>query len=374
MYTIAMQNVIAQSTPSSTAASAPAVHAVFRYLDATIFAAALISIVTSQSWRWIDLRFAGNFIAFIFPWLWLMSLVLLQLPRFLPPRDLPLDSLWRLNRMLLLPTVLIALVLLLNTITFYHLKAALHGQMPWYMPMSLPVLIILLLWLISRPDYIIGRQLATTRPVTSPWRIMRYHGYDLAFMVPLLLILGWVFHGMFLSDPPPPGTDADITVVLGAGTGPGDTCGYTLRQRVLEGVRIFRQHRAYRLLLTGRAPRGKTNPYANEPLAMLKLALASGVPPHDIIVDYHGNNTRYSAYDTAALLHARHWKKVIAVSSDYHLPRTALAFRQLGIHVWTVAAHKGIWPEENPWAVVRELAGYPVYLLDQNYHRPGVTP
>jgi uncharacterized SAM-binding protein YcdF (DUF218 family) len=369
-----MQDSIAQLGPSSTGASVRPVTGIVRFLDAAVLAGALFSVVTLQSWRWMDLRFAGEAIAFILPWLWLISLVILQLLRFFPPRDIPPDSAWRLNRMLLVPSVLVALVLLLNTITFYHLKIALHGRMPWYAPMSLPVLLVLLVWLTCRPDYIISHRAAAIRALAAPWRTMRYRGYDIAFILPLLLVMGWIFHGMFLTNPPPPGTDADIAVVLGAGTAPGDTCGYTLRQRVLEGVRLFKHHRAQRLLLTGRAPRGKNNPYANEPQAMLKLALARGVPPHDLIVDYHGDNTRYSACDAAALIKARHWKQIIAVSSDYHLPRTALAFRQLGIHVWTVAAHKGIWPEVNPWAIVRELAGYPVYYFDRNYHRPGVIP
>ena len=276
--------------------------------------------------------------------------------------------------MLLLPSALIALVLLLNTFTFYHLKMALHGRMPWYMPMSLPVLAALLLWFIARPDYAVSAGASEARTLSTPWRSIRYRSYDFVAMAVMSLIFLWIFHGMFLSNPPPPGTDADVAVVLGAGTGPGDTCGYTLRQRVLEGVTLFKERRAKRLLLTGRAPLGKTNPYKNEPLAMLKLALAQGVPEKALIVDYHGNNTRYSAYDTAALVKAEHWHKIIAVSSDYHLPRISLAFRQLGVHVWTVAARRGIWRQANPWAIARELVGYPVYCLDRNYHRPGRVP
>lgn len=369
-----MQNSILETTPSQSETTCRMAHAYFRLLDSGIFIGALVSVVTLQSWRWMDLRFAGDFMAFFLPWLWLASLLLLQILRFRPPTDISVDSAWRLNRMLLLPSAFIAVVLLLNTLTFYHLKVMLHGRMPWYMPMSLPVFIALIFWLIARPDYVISARAAKAHPASAPWRTISYKGYDFVFIVGMSLIVLWIFHGMFLSDPPPVGIESDVAVVLGAGTGPGDTCGYTLRQRVLEGVELFKAHRAKRLLLTGRAPRGRTNPYKNEPLAMLKLALAKGVPGSAIIVDYHGNNTRYSAYDTAALLKVSHWYNVIAVSSDYHLPRVALAFRQLGVHVWTVPARRGIWREANPWAVVRELAGYPVYWLDQNYHRPERVP
>ncbi|MGC8625561.1 MAG: hypothetical protein ACP5VQ_09905, partial [Phycisphaerae bacterium] len=231
----------------------------FRLLDAAIFLGALVSVVTLQSWRWVDLRFAGGLVAFLLPWLWLASLLLLHGLRVYSPRDIPLPRIARLNRMLLLPSLLMALVLLLNTITFYHLKMALHGRMPWYMPMSLPVLLALLLWLIGRPDRIVGRAVARNAASTAAWRTVRYGSYDVIFIVLVSLLLVWIFHGMFLADPPPPGTNADLAVVLGAGTGPGDTCGYTLRQRVLEGVRLFKEHRVQRLLLTGRAPRGNTN-------------------------------------------------------------------------------------------------------------------
>jgi len=374
IYTHVMQNPILETTPSQSETTCRKANACFRFLDSGIFLGALVSVVTLQSWRWIDLRFAGDFMAFFLPWLWPFSLLLLQILRFRPPTDISLDSAWRLNRMLLLPSAFIAVVLLLNTLTFYHLKVTLHGRMPWYMPMSLPVLIALIFWLIARPDYVISARAAKALPASTPWRTIDYKYFDFVFIVGMSLILLWIFHGMFRSDPPPAGIESDIAVVLGAGTGPGDTCGYTLRQRVLEGVELFKAHRAKRLLLTGRAPRGRTNPYKNEPLAMLKLALAKGVPGTAIIVDYHGNNTRYSAYDTAALVKVSHWHNVIAVSSDYHLPRIALAFRQLGLHVWTVPARRGIWQQTNPWAIVRELAGYPVYWLDQNYHRPERVP
>ena len=374
IYTHGMHDTIVQSSPVALDTASRKAGIFFRLLDFGIFFGALVSVATLQSWRWLDLRFAGAFIAFILPWIWLASLIILQILRFHPPTDMSPDSTWRLNRMLLLPSALIAVVLLLNTVTFYHLKIILHGLMPWYMPMSLPVEVVMILWFIGRPDYAVSAGAAATRTLSPPWRTIVYKSYDFIAMAVMALIFLWIFHGMFLADPPPPGMDADVAVVLGAGTGRGDTCGYTLRQRVLEGVALFKEHRAKCLLLTGRAPRGKTNPYKNEPLAMLKLALARGVPEKALIVDYHGNNTRYSAYNTAALVKAEHWHKLIAVSSDYHLPRTSLAFRQLGLHVWTVAARRGIWRETNPWAVVRELVGYPVYWLDQNYHRPGRVP
>ncbi len=374
IYTHGMHTTSLPSSPVASSTACRNTGIFFRLLDSGILLGALVSILTLQSWRWLDLRFAGAFIAFLLPWLWLASLVILHILRFRPPTDLSPDSAWRLNRMLLLPSAFIALVLLLNTVTFYHLKMVLHGRMPWYMPMSLPVLVVMILWFIARPDYAVSAGAAAARTPSPPWHSINYKRYDFIAMTFMALIFLWIFHGMFLTNPPPPGMDADIAVVLGAGTGPGDTCGYTLRQRVLEGVALFKAHRAKRLLLTGRAPRGKTNPYKNEPLAMLKLTLAQGVPEKALIVDYHGNNTRYSAYNTAALVKAGHWHKVIAVSSDYHLPRTSLAFRQLGVHVWTVAARRGIWQETNPWAVVRELVGYPVYWLDQNYHRPGRMP
>ena len=374
IYTHGMHNTLLPSSPGASNTACRKTGIFFRLLDSGIFLGALVSVLSLQSWRWLGLRFAGAFIAFLLPWLWLGSLIILQILRFRRPMDISSDSAWRLNRMLLLPSALIALVLLLNTLTFYHLKMALHGRMPWYMPMSLPVLAVLLLWFIARPDYAISARAAEARIPSPPWHSISYKSYDFIAMAVMALIFLWIFHGMFLANPPPPGTDADVAVVLGAGTGPGDTCGYTLRQRVLEGVALFKEHRAKRLLLTGRAPRGKTNPYKNEPLAMLKLALAQGVPEKAIIADYHGNNTRYSAYDTAALVKAEHWHKIIAVSADYHLPRISLAFRQLGLHVWTVAARRGIWWEANPWAIVRELAGYPVYWLDQNYHRPEHVP
>ncbi len=353
-----------------------------QFLDFAIFAAATVSLLTNQTWRWIDLRLVGFYSQIWLPALWVLSLLFLHLVRQVPRNaavTLTTASLARRGRMAtlaLLPSCLIAVILLLNTIYFYHLFTLPDFDPSDPIPLCLYVLVVLLRWLAARPD----RYLLMPRK-SAPLTIAPLRHWRIATNSPLLTIFAacwtvlmlYVFLFAFHADPPPPGVTADVGVVFGNNTLPGDVCGRALRYRTLEAIHLYQRGVIRHIILSGAAPHGQTSPAKNEPLAMLKLCLAHHLPRSAIILDFHGNNTRYSCYNARRIMLAHHWKTVIGISSDYHLPRIELAFAQNHIHAWTIAGHPVRWRQSSLFALVRELAGYPVYWLDPHYHQPEPT-
>ncbi len=348
-------------------------------VDFAILAAATISVLTNQSWRWIDLRFIGFYAQIWLPAAWVISLLILRLVRQVPGNaavTLTATDLSRRGRwatLALLPSWLIAAVLVVNTIYFYHLRTLPDFDPSDPIPCCLYVLLVLLPWLAARPDrYLLVPRKSGMPAITPPrrWRIAVDSPASTIFAVCWTVLMLYVFLFAFHADPPPRGVTADVGVVFGNNTLPGDICGRALRYRTLEAIHLYQSGVIRHLILSGAAPTGPENPSKNEPLAMLKLCLAHHVPRKAILLDFHGNNTRYSCYNARRIMRAHHWKTVIGISSDYHLPRIRLAFAQNHIDAWTMAGHPLRWRQTSLFALLRELVGYPVYWLDPHYHQP----
>ena len=351
----------------------------FRCLDELIFWAAGLSILTGQSWRWIDLRFAGPTMQWFLPGLWLVSLVGLAITRHVdfpgggPITAQRLQQRLRMNRLLLLPTWLIIVVLCFNTLCYYTIWYERDGNLAFIIPMGLPVLIAVLLWMAGWP----GRALAANGALPPPLKHCRRwqrSGYDNVATVVILLFMLWIFEFALRADPPPRNVRVNLAVVFGNKVLPGEVCGQTMWDRTFAAVALYGAGRVGHIMVSGRAPYGAADPRQNETLAMYDLCRNLGVPAAALIKDFHGDNTRYSVYDAVALMKEHHWKTVVGVSSDYHLPRIRLSFAQLGVRAWTLASHGHQWRETNPFALVRELVAYPVYLVDTNYHKPWKHP
>ncbi len=349
-----------------------------RLLDELVYWGAGVSILTGQSWRWIDLRFAGGSMQTFLPGLWLASLMALAVARRVDfPRRGPitperLRRRLRWNRLLLLPSWLIMLVLFLNTVTYYEIWNQRDGDLAFFIPMCLPVLLVLAAWMGQWPGRILAAKPESLLPPPVKYcRLIPPHAwYDQAAEGCVILLMVWIFGFAFRSNPPPKNMRADLAVVFGNAVLPHDVCGRTMENRTLAAIGLYERRRVRYLMLSGRAPHGAGDPRQNETLAMYNLCRAAGVPARNLIKDFHGDNTRTSVYDAVNLMRRRRWKTVVAVSSDYHLPRIRLAFAQLGVRAWTAPSVSRQWRQTNPYALLRELVAYPVYLLDPDYHDP----
>ncbi|HTV47078.1 MAG TPA: YdcF family protein [Phycisphaerae bacterium] len=351
--------------------------AAYRFLDNFIFISATASVLTGQTWRWMSLDFAGQITAAALPIVWLVSLICLALNRRVgrtPAGGMEEEKLrrkLRINRLLLIPSWLVLLVLAMNTADYFRLWKMVDGDLPFWMPMCLPVMLVLAAWLLGRPDQLLagpaGKPATEALPLGCRWRAGR--ALDAVLIAPAALLVIWVFFFEYRADPPPKNTTVDVAVVLGNLVLPNDTCGFIMRNRVLAAIELYKQKRVRYIIVSGNAPNGIDNLENNSTLAMAALCLSNGIPADKLILDFHGDNTRFSAENAVRIMRENHWTSVVGVSSDYHLPRIALAFAQLGVHAWTVPAINGYWSQSDPKSMVREWIALPTYWLNTTYHR-----
>jgi uncharacterized SAM-binding protein YcdF (DUF218 family) len=128
---------------------------------------------------------------------------------------------------------------------------------------------------------------------------------------------------------------ADAVVVLGGILGPatpaGVVPGWTESvERFEAGVALMQSGRADRLIFTG-ARRHWLDHYTTEGAELRRLAIARGVPAEKILVTGSINNTATEAAAVAELMKANGWKRIILVTSGWHMPRAALQFRRAGV-------------------------------------------
>ena len=134
-----------------------------------------------------------------------------------------------------------------------------------------------------------------------------------------------------------------------------------LKGRVLTAVSLYKRGLVHTLVLSG----GR-NGAASQVTAMRSLALQQGVPSSCVLCDYEGVNTAATVRDTVPLLRAHDLRRVIVVSDFYHLPRLKLAYASAGLDVLTVPAKGGAWIRQTPFLIVRDDAGFWVYLLRES--------
>jgi uncharacterized SAM-binding protein YcdF (DUF218 family) len=151
---------------------------------------------------------------------------------------------------------------------------------------------------------------------------------------------------------------AQAAVVLGAQVLRDGRPTIALRGRVMTAVALYRRGLVGTLVLSG----GR-NGSVSQVTAMRALALQQGVPASAVLCDERGVNTAATVRDTVPMLRARGLRRVIAVSDFYHLPRVKLAFASAGLDVLTVPARGGAWIKQTPFLIVRDDAGFWVYLL-----------
>ncbi len=126
-------------------------------------------------------------------------------------------------------------------------------------------------------------------------------------------------------------------IVFGAGLRQDGSPTAILRDRVEMAARLYFEGRVERLLFSG------DNRFVdyNEPAAMRQYALALGVPPEAIVLDYAGRRT----YDTC--YRARHifrLEQAILVTQTFHLPRAIYTCNRLGLEAIGVASDFRTYP------------------------------
>jgi uncharacterized SAM-binding protein YcdF (DUF218 family) len=117
-------------------------------------------------------------------------------------------------------------------------------------------------------------------------------------------------------------------VIFGARLKPDGSAGAALKRRIAGALAAARNNPDAHFLVTGAQPQaGRT-----EAEIMRQLLIAAGIPEERILVEDAAHNTRSSAINCTAMLHARPALRPVAVCSDrFHQPRCILLLRQCGL-------------------------------------------
>lgn len=174
---------------------------------------------------------------------------------------------------------------------------------------------------------------------------------------------------------------ADAIVLLGGGVYPitGDMASPDMRaaaDRVWHAARLYQAGKAPLILACG----GKvwdspnTQPEAD---AMQTLLNAFGVPDSAIVTESASRNTRQNAVLSAGLAAERGIRRVLLVTSGWHMPRSVATFRRVGLDVipattdsprlpprpWIFAIIPSVYSLSNSSQALREHLGLLVYRL-----------
>lgn len=134
----------------------------------------------------------------------------------------------------------------------------------------------------------------------------------------------WLVAQPYRLESPEQAPPCQAIVILGAKVEQSGTPSPALRDRLAQGLALYQQGKAPKILVTGDGE----NPSRNEVEAMEHYLLEREVPTQDIIQDPHGLNTYASLYRAK---HKYRLDSVLIVTQDYHLGRSLYLGRQLGL-------------------------------------------
>jgi SanA protein len=154
----------------------------------------------------------------------------------------------------------------------------------------------------------------------------------------------------------------EIAIILAAEVHPNGAPSAVLRDRILTGIELYKAGRADALVMSGETP---------EPEIMRSFAIQQGIPPEDIILDNYGLRTYDTCYRAANVYQL---KETIVVTQLFHLPRTLLLCREMGIDVVGVPAQPTVfWPHQTLWWQTRETLATVLAFSDLYLRPPDVS-
>jgi uncharacterized SAM-binding protein YcdF (DUF218 family) len=189
-----------------------------------------------------------------------------------------------------------------------------------------------------------------------------------AFVAAVALASALVFF-LLLTYQNPPQQPVDLAVVLGNRVLPDGTASAPLEERTLAAIDLYQRGMAKHLFLSGAVWDAKRpgEHQLNEVAAMREVCIAHGIPESAFTLDPIGINTRATADNAHVFMKANGYTSAVVCTSNYHLFRTVLAFRQAGISAFGVASVQTVWTPVDPYEAVRDLVGIVVYTLDPHY-------
>jgi SanA protein len=126
--------------------------------------------------------------------------------------------------------------------------------------------------------------------------------------------------------------DADCILVLGAGVWNNGYPSAMLEDRLLQGIKLYKNGASDRLLMSGDHGRKEYD----EVNVMKQYSIDRGITSEHIFMDHAGFSTYESLYRARDIFEA---KKVIIVTQEYHLYRALYIADKLGMEAYGVASN-----------------------------------
>jgi uncharacterized SAM-binding protein YcdF (DUF218 family) len=123
-----------------------------------------------------------------------------------------------------------------------------------------------------------------------------------------------------ISEPP---KTADCIVVFAGGVGESGKAGQGYEERVQYAVELYKKGYAGNILFSS----GYRYIF-NEPLVMKALAISLNVPEQAIAMEENAKNTYENVVFSRKELIRYNWRRIIVVSSPYHMRRVSLVFKK----------------------------------------------
>ena len=163
----------------------------------------------------------------------------------------------------------------------------------------------------------------------------------------------------------------DAIVVLGYELQNGQPA-EELRLRVQAGAEAYARGLSKKIVVSGGAAPGSR---ITEAAVMAQLLLRAGVPQEAVMLEDRAQDTMENLRFTARLLGGAKGKRVLVVTSDYHLRRSVMTARRVGFRAdghAAALAHDAQWQKKR-----RQELAYTVDLLmgwqDEGRSRPAWT-
>jgi len=116
--------------------------------------------------------------------------------------------------------------------------------------------------------------------------------------------------------------------------------------RVIKAIRLFKQKAAPIMVMTGGSGDYFDQGF-KEAILMKELAVQMEVPEDKIIIETESRNTRENTVYTKQILDKINAKKVILVTSAFHLPRSVALFKKIGVEV--IPAPSDFYVTDDPY-------------------------
>ncbi len=154
----------------------------------------------------------------------------------------------------------------------------------------------------------------------------------------------------------------DAVIVLAGGINNDGSLPDLPKKRVEKGAELYHNKVATEIIMTGKygfwLDYTKKIPPRSEAAAMKEYAESLGVPEGNIITEITSKDTVGNAYFTKVdILEKNNWKKVIVVTSKFHIPRTKFIFDTvlgLDYDIEYVSSEDGLSDEERKATKLKE--------------------